>query len=282
VCLTGGEALLIKDTPEIIHHGSELGHLVELLTHGYWSDQSRLEAAVAARPWRVTVSLDGVGDVHSMVRARTGFFERTLRSLETVMRSRSATGAPRSILLKTVVMRQNLDELAKVARFAKENDLEVFYQPIEQNYNTEEDTEWYLHSSNWPKDGERAASAVKELIELKQRGFPISNSYAQLEVMVPYFRDPARSRVATQSHVAHEQRRQCSALGLIQVQSNGDVRVCASAPPVGNIKNDSLRKIWESRPRWWEGGCCLERRLTEVEKRGLETQPRSGLSGSTS
>jgi len=41
------------------------------------------------------------------------------------------------ILLKTVIMEQNLDELGAVARFATRRGWR-FLQPIEQNYNTAE------------------------------------------------------------------------------------------------------------------------------------------------
>jgi hypothetical protein len=42
-------------------------------------------------------------------------------------------------------------------------------------------------------------------------------------------------------------------------------------PPVGNIKTTPIREIWNNRPQWWKGGCCLESRLTpaEAETRGL-------------
>ena len=43
------------------------------------------------------------------------------------------------IRLKTVIMEHNLNDVGKVARFARSHGLEVFYQPIEQNYNTPED-----------------------------------------------------------------------------------------------------------------------------------------------
>ena len=274
VCLTGGEALLVRDTPEILRHGSDAGHLMELLTHGYWGDQSRIEAAVMARPWRVTFSLDGVGSVHSEVRGRAGFFDRTRESIDTVMTMRKRLGVPRSILLKTVVMRQNLGELTNVARFAAEHDLEVLYQPIVQNYNTPDDAEWFTRSANWPDDPQQAVAVVEELLDLKRRGLPIVNTIQQLEVMIPYFRDPSAWGIATRAHTAHERRFHCSALELIQVQSNGDVRVCASAPPVGNIKEKSLPEIWRSRPAWWQSGCCLERRLTEEERTRLADQVR--------
>jgi len=48
--------------------------------------------------------------------------------------------------LSVKVMEQNLDELSKIASYAAVNDLEVFYQLIEQNYSTPEDPTWYAES----------------------------------------------------------------------------------------------------------------------------------------
>ncbi|MGE0554407.1 MAG: radical SAM/SPASM domain-containing protein [Gemmatimonadales bacterium] len=259
VCLTGGEALLVPHTIEVVRHAVDLGLIVEVLTHGYWGDQTRIEALARANPWRITVSLDGLGPTHSKVRGREGFFERTRQSLETMTRLRRDEGLGYSILLKTVVMRHNVDQLEPLASFAKSEGMEIFYQPIEQNYNTAEDLDWFEQSDNWPDDRSQVVAAVQRLIELKRRGFPIANGFRQLEVMIPYFQDPRASQVEVRQHTAHHPHRACSALGLLQVQSNGDVSVCVSAPPVGNIKTRSPREIWNNRPKWWRGGCCLER-----------------------
>jgi MoaA/NifB/PqqE/SkfB family radical SAM enzyme len=266
VCITGGEALLVPHTLDVVRHGVRIGLLMEVLTHGYWHDQTRIEALARANPWRITLSLDGLGEVHSQIRGRRGFAERTLGSLETLLRLRKEERLAYSVLLKTVVMRHNLEEVAAIARFAASRGVEVLYQPIEQNYNTADDPRWFEAGGNWPDDPERAVAAVRELIALKRSGLPIANSAEQLEVMIPYFRNPAALRVATQSHSAHERERPCAALSLVQIQANGDVRVCAAAPPVGNVRERPLREIWAARPRWWLGGCCLEQRLTDEER----------------
>ena len=112
----------------------------------------------------------------------------------------------------------------------------------------------------------KAVATVEELIRQKHAGLPIANSFAQLEAMIPYFRNPDASRVAVQSHSAHEERAICNALTMLQLQANGDVTVCTGVPPVGNIKTTGIREIWENRPKVWEGGCCLERRCSEVEQ----------------
>ena len=141
-------------------------------------------------------------------------------------------------------MRQNLEDVTSVARFAKHNGLEVFYQPIEQNYNTAEDSRWFEHGPTWPENSEKAIAVVKELCELKREGFPIVNTLEQLEVMIPYFADPKKLRVAVQSHTAHERQLLCSAMTMLQIQANGDVRTCISKEAVGNIKLQPIKTIW--------------------------------------
>ena len=258
VTLTGGEALLQPFAVDLVSHGSSLGLFVELLTHGYWDDQSRIERLALARPGRVTLSFDGIGETHDRIRGREGFYDKTTASIQTLKRVRRENGLDFEILLKTVVMEHNLDSVAAVARFAESEGLSVFYQPIEQNYNTPDDPVWFEHSANWPRDPEKAVSAVEQLVRLKREGSPIANSVEQLEVMIPYFRDPAALRKTVQSHVAHERRPDCSARFNLQVNADGDVQTCVFMPPIGNIKERSIRDLWCSRPRYWGGGCCLK------------------------
>lgn len=269
VTFSGGEALLKPFTSDLVTYGSSLGLFMEVLTHGYWIDQKRIEQLALARPWRITMSLDGIGATHNKVRGREDFFEKSNTSLETLRRIRSEQRMPYAIRLKTVIMQHNLDDICDMAQFAADRGFEIFYQPIEQNYNTAEDPRWFEHSENWPKDTQRVVAVVQRLIELKRQGLPITNSYEQLETMIPYFQDPDRSRISVQLHEAHERRAICAALTTLQFQSNGDVTVCTGLKPVGNVKNTGIREIWESRPRVWEEGCCLEWRCSPAEKDAL-------------
>ena len=269
IFISGGEAMLNPYAIEIAAHGSAIGLFVEFLTHGYWDDQTKIEKLALARPWRVTISLDGIGEIHNQIRGRERFFEKTAASIETLKRVRTENKLDFAIRLKTVIMRQNLDSVCDVARYADQEGLHVFYQPIEQNYDTAEDSRWFEHSETWPEDSARAVEVVNQLIQLKQDGLPIANSYAQLEAMIPYFCDPDAMRIATQTHTAHETRPLCSALITLQIEADGNVTACAGMEPVGNIKTSRIRDIWEGRPEWWENGCCMESRCTAAEKTAL-------------
>ncbi|MBI3680145.1 MAG: radical SAM protein [Acidobacteria bacterium] len=280
VVFSGGEALMKPFTVDLAAHATSLGLFLEVLTHGYWEDQGKIERLAATDPWKVTISLDGIGETHTRVRGRPKFWERTSRTLETLDRVRKERKLGTIIRLKNVIMSHNLDDTIEVARFADRDGMEVFYQPIEQNYNTPEDPAWRLQSDNWPKDTLKAIARVRQLIEMKRKGCRIANSFAQLEAMIPYFEDPDAHRVAVMSHDAHEATRSCTALVNVQFQANGDVTVCTGVPPVGNIKQTPIRAIWENRPRFWETGCCLERRCTPSELKTIV--PAESLSAASS
>jgi MoaA/NifB/PqqE/SkfB family radical SAM enzyme len=265
VVLTGGEALTNPHAIKLLAYGSSIGLSMELLTHGYWQNQGRIEEAARSRPWRITVSIDAIGKSHGVVRGREDFWDKASVSLSTLIRLRKEERLGYAIRLKTVIMHHNLGDVANVARYAADNGVEVLYQPIEQNYDTPEDLDWFKHSANWPNDTEKAISVVNELIELKRQGLPICNSLAELEMMIPYYRDPEAHQQAVQLHTGHEGSATCCALTTMQLEPNGDVGACFKMLPVGNIKTASVREIWANRPRWWEGGCCRSKAASLVQ-----------------
>jgi MoaA/NifB/PqqE/SkfB family radical SAM enzyme len=259
VVLTGGEALLKPFTPELLAYGVSRGLFMELLTNGYRNDPELLQRVAMADPGRITLSVDGIGAAHDVVRGRTDFWAHTAAAVDTLCRLRREKRLGYAIMLKTVIMRQNLDQVAEVARFARRAGVEVLYQPVEQNYGTKEDARWFEHAPTWPVDSEAAVRTVAELLILKQEGYPILNSQAQLEVMIPYFRNPAASQETVRAHTSHEERPLCAAVGMLQVEPNGDVTICSRRPPVGNVGERPVREIWKARPRWWQGeGCGIE------------------------
>jgi MoaA/NifB/PqqE/SkfB family radical SAM enzyme len=255
VTFTGGEALLKPYTVELVQYASSLGLFVEVLTNGYWADQS-IERLALTNPWRVTVSLDGIGKIHDKIRGRSDFYAKTSASIQTLCRIREQQKLGFSVLLKTVIMEHNLDDICSVAEFAADNKAEVLYQPIEQNYNAPDDPAWFQNSDNWPHNVQKVTEALRKLMALKGRGLPIANSYESLDRMVHYFAHPEELGLAVQSHVTAGCASFCSAITNLQVQANGDVKFCARRPPGGNIKEASLRAIWEHRPRYWQTDCC--------------------------
>jgi MoaA/NifB/PqqE/SkfB family radical SAM enzyme len=259
VVLTGGEALLQPFTPELLRYGVSRGFFMELLTNGYRNDPELLKQVALADPAQITLSVDGVGEAHSKVRGRNDFWEHTSEAIATLSRLRRDHRLGYKILLKTVIMRQNLGNVAEVARYARQEGVELLYQPVEQNYGADEDPSWFDHAPTWPEDDEKAVGVVKDILTLKDEGFPILNSKEQLEVMIPYFRDPAGSQETVKAHTSHEDQPLCAAVSMLQIEPDGDVTICSRRSPVGNICDRPISDIWKSRPHWWRGdGCGIE------------------------
>jgi MoaA/NifB/PqqE/SkfB family radical SAM enzyme len=176
-------------------------------------------------------------------------------------------------------MSHNLHGLEDVARFATQPGMDVLFQAIEQNYNSDPDPRWFEKTDNWP-DPEDAVAAVRNLIALKDEGLSIANSRQQLEQMIPYFRDPYGFEHQSEKLTAEGRRTGCAALSLFQLQANGDVTVCYKSAPVGNIKHDRPRDIWRKRPHLWKSGCCLEAMAGNVEAGSPGTGANAGGNGS--
>jgi len=274
VVISGGEALMRGYTPDLVAHAHKIGLFLEILTHGYWKDQTKIERLARANPWKITMSLDGFGDTHTLVRGRPNFWEFSHNSLQTMLRLRKEEKLNYTVRLKHVLMSYNVGETVKLAKYAEQDGVEIFFQPIEQNYNTVDDPDWYKHSENWPTDIPRVVENVRELIKMKMSGTShIANSIGQLEAMIPYFENPDASRLAVQTHSAHEKQRSCNALTTLQLQSNGDVTVCTGVPPVGNFREKPIRQIWENRPHFWESGCCISTRASAAELEQIRPAP---------
>ena len=164
-----------------------------------------------------------------------------------------------------MIMEHNLHDVAAMARYAQTHGLEVFYQPIEQNYNTPEDPTWFEHSDNWPKDRERAVAAVQELIELKRQGLPIANSEHQLEVMIPYFRDPRSLLILTQSHrpttsPSARHSRRCRSSPTATSGRAGAWTRSATSRRRPSARSGKVVRTGGNRDVAWDGGCRRPRK----------------------
>src|SRR6266851_2066222 len=188
ICFSEGEALLVPFAIDLVAQAASLGLFVELLTCGYWQNQSKIERLALANPSKVTVRLNGIGETHTKIRGREEFFERTTTSIATLHHIQKGQDRKYTIQLKCVLMSHNLDDAVKVDEYAYQPGMEGFFQTIEQNYNTPEDGHWFKRVTTGREIQKKGVPKMQRLISLKDRGLPIANSIAQVRAMVPYFR----------------------------------------------------------------------------------------------
>jgi SynChlorMet cassette radical SAM/SPASM protein ScmF len=112
VKITGGEALLRADLPQIINDAHELGLNVSLETNGYLLDEEWADF-LTQRDVYVSVSLDGpTAQVHDRLRGHPGSFDRAVRALSLLV---SAGSRPAAI---TSLSRHNVSYIEQIVEAA--------------------------------------------------------------------------------------------------------------------------------------------------------------------
>jgi len=261
VCLTGGEALLRRDALDLLRFSVDQGFSVQFLTNGYAVTDEIAEQIVAADPDIVAISLDAMdAALYDRLRGRTGFFERATAALQSLVAHHRRLGAKGRIIVKTVIMDPTLDEMIKVLDWVESlGTARVFFQPITQNYDQEPCRDWYEnpdHDALWVKNSANAAAVMDELIARLDGGAPIENSRKDLELTKAYFLDPATWSRNMAFQLGDYADPHCpSGLNVVDISSNGDVRTCPMCEPLGNLRQDTLRRIWRRRPACWKRPC---------------------------
>lgn len=108
ISFSGGEPFVHPRILEILEHSFALGVRVQMVTNGTIIKEHQLD--FLSRLDCITVSVDGLGDVHDRIRGRAGAFERTDRFLRWLARTSICWGT------NTVMQRDNAHQLYDVFR----------------------------------------------------------------------------------------------------------------------------------------------------------------------
>ena len=103
--LTGGEAILRPDFPEIMQRCKDVGIKTGFVTNGFAIKENR-KMIEEAEPFSVMVSLDGYRDNHDKIRGTKGAYKKAMEALDIF----TEMGLP-VIATATVYMEENVDEI---------------------------------------------------------------------------------------------------------------------------------------------------------------------------
>ena len=261
MAITGGEAMLKKDALDLLELAVEQGFLVEFLSNGYILTDEIAERIMKIDPEIMAVSLDALdAGLYDRLRGRAEFFERATNAIRLLVEQHRRLGAKCQIIIKSVVMEPNLDELTKIVDWIHElGTAKVMFQPITQNYEQEMNHDWYNVpelNSLWIKDAARAGAVIDKLIERLEAGAPIVNTRRHFELMKEYFAEPAKWARNMAFQIGDYADELCaSGVSVMDVSPNGDLRTCPMCEPIGNVRDGSLRRTWRRRPACWKHPC---------------------------
>lgn len=215
----GTEPLLRRGLPGYLAWAKKLGLRVSLITNGVLLRERLGE--IADYLDYLVVSIDGVGETYRRIRG-VDAYEKVIQGVEKAVESGIKTG------INCVLCRYNLEEVPRLVRLAQELGVTITFEPVHAFEGLDGRWETAVAGS---MEYERAVDGI---IELKQKGYRIGNSYAYLRLMRRFSPEgnDYRCRVGR---------------FLLLVEPDGRVNLpCSRYGCVGSLREESLRELWSS------------------------------------
>ncbi len=215
---SGGEILVRRDFFRIAEYARSKRFLLRLFTNGILIKPEIADRIAALHPYAVEVSLySAKPEVHDAITRRKRSWELTTRALRLLNERGVRT------MVKTPLMRENVCELNEVRAIAKELGAQFRYDV-----------------TITPKD-------TGGLEPLKHR--------ISYDDMVEVFRKEVDSSVWLERKITDETHTCGIARSAMAIDPYGNVIPCLQTRFIaGNLRDRSLREIWQSSPVWQELG----------------------------
>lgn len=218
VVFTGGEIFCRPDFFEICRRAHDLGLFYHFQTNATFIDAAMADKVMELNPTKVEISIYGASaEVHDAITRVPGSFEKTLDAIR-MLRERHVR-----IIIKTTVMKPNLDDLPAIAALAGRLGLGYVFDPVIMPG---------VHGSGLP--------AELRLSDDEMRRFMVDQGWD---------REPTGEIVEAREALADEdpeRRMSCSAArSRFAISATGDVHPCVLwRKSAGNVRRDSLADIW--------------------------------------
>jgi MoaA/NifB/PqqE/SkfB family radical SAM enzyme len=231
VNFTGGEALIRRDTIELLRYASAIGMpALHLNTNGILLTPRKRQQILDAGVRSFNVSIDGRGAQHDAIRGRRGAFDRTMRHLDGLLADRKRYSL--KVRMSFTVMRDTLDGLVDVVALAQERRVKLYL-------NLASDQTFLFRdqrvSEQTRLDSERLAAVLAQ-VEARAREDPrYLPRFSDLRYIPRHFSDIVQRDLP------------CAESQLkLMVRSRGEVGGCWGHDAGANVRDRSIREIVDS------------------------------------
>lgn len=249
VSISGGEPLLRRDYARLISEIRPFCHYAVIITNGALLNEKSAFSLVKSGIDQICISLDYLSEEHDRARKINGLYAHLCETIPTL----SSMGY--RIVLNTVIMQNNLDQIIPIIHRAKEWNVCVSlssYCALKQNRDAH-----MVDDINFKK----LEGIIREIKSLKRKFRNIKNSDHYLDRITTYFKNGEMPN--------------CKAgIRWIQISPNGMIQPCSELPAVCTFKEYSRRlfptpsctKCWYSCRGEAEANPLEPRRLLELAK----------------
>jgi len=238
--ITGGEPLLKENVLDLVRFIVQNGFReVSMTTNCFLIDRTMSQEIADSGMSMLSMSLDSIDEeVHDSLRGLKGACRKVMDALEYF---KNYPGGLKKLGIQTIIMGPNLGGILDLVQWAHKRSISIYFMAIAQPLCLSLPSSWYLESEYsflWPSEKAELFNVIDNLIKFKEDGVDIGNSVAQLKAFKTYFTDP---------NDFVKKYRQCRmGDGMLKVDPQGNVSLCAEKGAIGNVRTDKIEDIWFS------------------------------------
>ncbi|MBI2487869.1 MAG: radical SAM protein [Deltaproteobacteria bacterium] len=208
--ITGGEPMIRKDLPDIVRQVKECSLFIftSMVTKGDLLTLEKAQELFDAGLDQIAISLDFPGEKHDSYRGVPGLWNH----LSTLLPELSKKFSKKSIVINTIIMEDNLDQIVDIAHKAKEWGIGISFSSYSV-MKTNNTAHFVKH-----KQLEKISKLIEELIELRRKwkGVILSTEYYLKEIPAYFEKGGVPDCFAGINH--------------IQVTPSGHLKRCSEMP----------------------------------------------------
>ena len=258
--LVGGEPLVRNDFIDILAYTSKkIMNKVHVVSNGVLINDEIIKAFIRYKLLLLSVSLDGWGRTHDQNRGKEGIFDKIVSNLENLKSQKKN----QMIDIKTIVLKNNLDDLPKLYQYCNDKGFEFFSVS-------------FLRNNHWKQNSVLQDSFIPEFNE----NYPVE-PYFDMEHFKEIYKELENIQGKTKIRFSPKFEYSENPLGAIErffntpkdtplseiykpciypynnmmINPEGFVYPCLSQK-IGNVKDKSLKELFNA-PHY----CCFRKNL---------------------
>jgi len=231
VIFIGGEPLLRSDIGDLVKEASLLKFpIILLVTNGLLLEEKAKELLENGIT-HLTVSVDGIGSSHEIIRGIQGNFEKTIRGIKAVQKLKEDMNLNVAVTIITnMLMKQNVDMIPQLVELSR--DLHVYwdFNLLDSNIDLFKGIPFSEISA---EDKEKVDKTIDYITKVRRESPWLLST---CECGLKYARRYLKGENVNDYHCVHGYQ-------ILHIRPNGEVHPCWIKEPIGNLREAKLRDI---------------------------------------
>lgn len=231
--LSGGEPFTRKDIWEIIKYASSKGLGMNITTNGTVLNKKSIKKLFDYKVNRIQISLDGIRETQDEIRGAKGAYKKIVDTVKRIDSIKKQKKSNLKVNATTVVMQQNVHELANLVNTTKELGFDsITFQPVNDNNLAIGKKKTYNPLK--VKDLQELERQIDQIIQIRKKDSYVGNSIVYLKSIKDYFRNKKLSKI------------KCYA-GFVSAIITTQGRLWTCMGDYGDLKKERIELAWQSK-----------------------------------